>query len=90
MAIGNCLTFLAYTFCGIQGWPLPQSTEVWLLPSTSGASALTNEERGAPFREVSKQIGCLEWPRRIVLSCLEADDLNEAGVMKEALPEKLE
>lgn len=28
-----------------QGWPLPPSTEVWVLTSTSGASPMTNADR---------------------------------------------
>eukprot|EP00873_Tetraselmis_striata_P018951 jgi/Tetstr1/439215/TSEL_027658.t1 len=32
-----------------EGWPLPSSTEVWVCPSTSGAAAMTNEARAAPF-----------------------------------------
>lgn len=81
---------LSYPFYNVQGWPLPETTEVWLLPSTSGASALTNEQREAPFREISKHIGCLEWPRRIQLSCLTTENLNEAGTAKKTSPGELE
>ena len=34
-----------------EGWPLPPRTQVWLLTSSSGAAALTNEAREAPYRE---------------------------------------
>jgi hypothetical protein len=41
----------------LQGWPLPRSTAVWVLTSTSGASPMTNAARTAPY-----QVPARAWP----------------------------
>ena len=46
----------------IQGWPLPSSTEVWVLPSTSGAAAMTVEERVGPYRDMAARLAAVPWP----------------------------
>ncbi|KAF8069663.1 Tdg [Scenedesmus sp. PABB004] len=52
------------------GWPLPRDTEVWVLSSTSGASALTNQQRAAPYEALAQRLAQLPWPRTdIVLRC---------------------
>lgn len=39
------------------GWPLhPEHTEVWLLPSTSGAAAMTLEQRVGPFARLAERL----------------------------------
>jgi len=43
-------------------WPFPKSTEVWVLPSTSGASALTNADREEPFFELAAKLKNFPWP----------------------------
>ena len=44
----------------LQGWPLPCSTAVWVLTSTSGASPMTNAARIAPYQvSASLSLGCL-------------------------------
>lgn len=48
------------------GWPLPPSTQVWVLPSTSGAAALSNEARAAPWAALGEEVGRVGWPRAVV------------------------
>ena len=43
-------------------WPL-QGSRVWVLTSTSGASALTNEARLAPYKALAEQLEGVPWPR---------------------------
>ena len=43
-------------------WPL-QVSRVWVLTSTSGASALTNEARLAPYKALAEQLQGVPWPR---------------------------
>lgn len=52
-----------------EGWPLPDSTEVWVMTSTSGASPMTTEARMAPWHELSKQLTQLSWPRQVDCCC---------------------
>jgi hypothetical protein len=54
------------------GWPLPPATEVWVLTSTSGASALTNEARAAPYRQLAARLAEIPWPRRVAPACVAA------------------
>ena len=44
------------------GWPL-QDSQVWVCTSTSGASALTNEARLAPYRALAEVLREVPWPR---------------------------
>lgn len=46
----------------MQGWPYPSSTEVWVLPSTSGAAPMTVEERVGPYREMAAKLAEIPWP----------------------------
>jgi hypothetical protein len=55
-----------------RGWPLPASTEVWVLTSTSGASALTNEQRSAPYQALAARLGQVPWPRDVRPACVAA------------------
>ncbi len=41
-----------------QGWPLMQS-ELWLLPSTSGAAAMSREQRWGPFEQLACRLEAL-------------------------------
>eukprot|EP00803_Ostreobium_quekettii_P001391 evm.model.scf_794.2 EVM.evm.TU.scf_794.2 scf_794:37497-41914(+) len=50
-------------------WPLPTSTRVWLLPSTSGASALTREQREGPYRQLKELLTSIPWPRTDIPNC---------------------
>ncbi len=45
------------------GWPLPESCEVWVLPSSSGRAVMTAEEREGPYRALGARIAALPWPR---------------------------
>lgn len=46
------------------GWPLPlDTTEVWVMTSTSGAAALTREKRYAPWQALAERIKQESWPR---------------------------
>ena len=46
------------------GWPFPlESTEVWVMTSTSGASALTREKRYTPWQALAERIQQEPWPR---------------------------
>lgn len=52
-----------------QGWPLPPSTEVWVMPSTSGAAAMTKEQRVGPWRQLAERLQREAWPREPGLRC---------------------
>ena len=45
-------------------WPFPKETQVWVLTSTSGASALTNEARILPYSQLSKELERFSWPMK--------------------------
>jgi len=45
------------------GWPLPASTEVWVLPSSSGRAVMTAEQRQGPYMELGRRLADLPWPR---------------------------
>lgn len=50
-----------------QGWPLPEETEVWILPSTSGAAPMTVADRKQPYQDLSDRLaslplGCISTP----------------------------
>ncbi|CAG9461501.1 unnamed protein product [Pedinophyceae sp. YPF-701] len=45
------------------GWPLTSDTEVWVMTSTSGASALGNEARITPWRKLAARLDEQPWPR---------------------------
>ena len=46
------------------GWPFcPESTEVWVLPSSSGRAAMTREAREGPYVELGRRLAELRWPR---------------------------
>lgn len=49
----------------VQGWPLPDSSAVWVMTSTSGASPMTTEARMAPWRALSEHLQTFNWPRQI-------------------------
>jgi len=44
------------------GWPFREDTAVWVLTSTSGASALTNAQRLAPYARLSEALADIPWP----------------------------
>jgi TDG/mug DNA glycosylase family protein len=44
------------------GWPLPGSTEVWVLPSSSGRAVMTKQEREEPYVELGRRVADLPWP----------------------------
>ena len=47
------------------GWPLdPRSTSVWVMPSTSGASALTRAQRFGPWEELAEHVLGIPWEAR--------------------------
>ncbi|GMH40337.1 hypothetical protein BSKO_08241 [Bryopsis sp. KO-2023] len=70
-----------------QGWPFPSETEVWVLPSTSGASALKNEQREGPFREVAAILESIPWPRNVAAKCakerVEGKETEQVDVKEE-------
>lgn len=45
------------------GWPFPDSTQVWILPSSSGRAVLTTEQRVGPYRDLASAVNTVEWPR---------------------------
>lgn len=51
------------------GWPLPDSSEVWVMTSTSGASALSTEDRVRPWRLLAERIRGIPWPRSDAPTC---------------------
>ena len=46
-----------------EGWPLPASSQVWVLPSTSGACPLSNEAREGPWARLAQELAQQPWPR---------------------------
>ena len=44
---------------------MPTSTEVWVMPSTSGAAAMTREAREQPWQDLSARLAAVAWPRHI-------------------------
>lgn len=57
----------------LQGWPFPGSTQVWVLPSTSGAAPMTREERVGPYKQLAQEIARIKWPVDMP-SCSEQED----------------
>ncbi len=53
----------------LQGWPLPASTDVWVMTSTSGASPMTNEQRFATWQALAEHLEGLPWPRQDTVQC---------------------
>jgi hypothetical protein len=51
------------------GWPFPCTTEVWVLSSTSGASALTQEQREGPYERLAARLRQLPWPHALQPTC---------------------
>lgn len=45
------------------GWPFPPSTEVWVMPSSSGRAALTIAQRTTPYRELAERVNRVPWPK---------------------------
>lgn len=56
------------------GWPLPESTEVWVCASTSGAAPMKTQERQAPYAALAERLARFPWPRPVVLTCDKAGD----------------
>lgn len=56
-----------------QGWPFPASTEVWVLPSTSGAAPMATADRMGPWQELSDRVEQIEWPRKVQCALKEED-----------------
>lgn len=48
------------------GWPLPVTVaEVWVLPSTSGAAAMTREDRFGPWQRLADRLRGVPFPRSV-------------------------
>ena len=48
-----------------RGWPLPvESTEVWVLPSTSGAAPMSRAERYGPWKAFAQRLSLIPWPKK--------------------------
>ena len=45
--------------CRPPGWPLPPSTEVFVLPSSSGRAVMTADERQGPYVELGRRLAML-------------------------------
>ncbi|PRW44558.1 uracil-dna glycosylase superfamily [Chlorella sorokiniana] len=52
-----------------EGWPLPLSTEVWVMTSTSGAAPMTRQQRYAPWQALAERLAREPWPRQCQLRC---------------------
>ncbi|UPR00190.1 DNA glycosylase [Chloropicon primus] len=66
-----------------QDWPFGRTdadTRVWVLTSTSGASALTNSARIAPYADLSAELAKIPWPlpKDEVLRCHQAPPEKES------------
>lgn len=54
------------------GWPLPtKGTEVWVLPSTSGAAPMSRKQRYGPWEALAQRLSGLPWPQQYELNCQE-------------------
>lgn len=52
------------------GWPFPAGrTEVWVCSSTSGAAAMTTEQREGPYQQLAERLRGIQWPRAVELAC---------------------
>ncbi|PNH04627.1 hypothetical protein TSOC_009204 [Tetrabaena socialis] len=51
------------------GWPLPAATQVWVCSSTSGAAAMTREQREGPYEQLAAALAQLPWPRLVQPWC---------------------
>ncbi|MEW5317321.1 MAG: hypothetical protein WDW38_008631 [Sanguina aurantia] len=61
------------------GWPLsPTATQVHVLPSSSGASALSTAQRYDPWQQLGQQFQQLPWPRTI--ACPAASNLSSKAL----------
>lgn len=60
-----------------EGWPLPPSTAVWVLTSTSGASPMTNAARKEPYQALADTITSI--PRQRTPVCASAAQRGAAG-----------
>lgn len=47
-----------------KGWPFPPSTQVFVLASSSGRAALSNEQRSAPYRELAALVATMPWVKQ--------------------------
>eukprot|EP00210_Caulerpa_lentillifera_P006782 g6481.t1 len=52
-------------------WPFPESTEIWLLPSTSGASALTRDQRQGPYNTLAEELSKFPFPDHRQIHCID-------------------
>jgi len=54
-------------------WPFPlDKTEVWVMPSTSGAAAMGREERYGPWKDLAVCVLQEPWPRAVQDCCRRA------------------
>jgi G:T/U-mismatch repair DNA glycosylase len=58
------------------GWPFPPSTHVFVLASSSGRAALSNEARSAPYRELAAIVDSMPWLKPQVSTPLSATELT--------------
>ncbi|EFJ51932.1 hypothetical protein VOLCADRAFT_116135 [Volvox carteri f. nagariensis] len=51
-------------------WPFPRTrTAVWVCSSTSGAAALTRQQREEPYRQLAEKLKGVPWPRKGARRC---------------------
>ena len=60
---------------------MPASTEVWVMPSTSGAAAMTKEAREQPWQDLYARMASVAWPRTV--TCPDAVKLEPDQVKSE-------
>ena len=53
------------------------------MPSTSGAAAMTKEQREGPWRDLSARLAAVPWPRKVVCPQSAAGDKQESGSVKQ-------
>jgi hypothetical protein len=62
------------------GWPCPASaTDVFVLPSSSGRAALTNEARRAPYVELAARVNAVPWLDATTVDALEVEPTRRGG-----------
>lgn len=70
-----------------QEWPREcvLESEVWVLPSSSGRSALTHEQRSTPYRQLAERLHSIPWPLEDVVHAepkhedVNAEDIDSGG-----------
>ena len=56
-------------------WPFHRSTQVWVLPSSSGRAVMTKAEREGPYRELAEVLTALRSTSTDFVTSIDPDDV---------------